>query len=179
MIGQTITANLSLMQQQVLDLIQEVVDRLNSQRVGPKIACRDTSEGRVYASQDRELVVQFFSLDDFYVRSFEQREILKRQHAVHAGSIEIREGRDIREGWNLVLLQPAESIYGEWQIVETRLSPTTIYGAKYEPFATDAETLAENLACHWKPEVDVYRLKLKSLEREDVDGILKRFIRES
>jgi len=60
---------------------------------------------------------------------------LKKRHAVHGGFVEIRERGEDHEGWNLILVRPPDDLYGEWRIVETRVSPLTGAMPKYEPMA--------------------------------------------
>ena len=97
---------------------------------------------------------------------------LHDKHAAHGGFIEIRENGEDREGWNLVLVRPPESLYGEWRIVETRVSALVGRRFRFEPAATEARLLADNLACHWAPAMHVYQLTDKPLERTDIVKIL-------
>jgi hypothetical protein len=103
-------------------------------------------------------------------------ETLRKRHVVHGGYIEIKEGSEDREGWNLVLLRPPESMYGEWRIVESRVSALVPRRARYEPFATDAQLFADNLACHWAPAMHTFVLEDKLLEPSDIMKILDVFI---
>ncbi len=103
-------------------------------------------------------------------------ETLRKRHVVHGGYIEIKEGREDREGWNLVLVRPSESLYGEWKIVESRVSPLVPYASRYEPIAAEARLFADNLACHWMPATHTWVLKDKLLERSDIVRILNVFI---
>jgi hypothetical protein len=102
--------------------------------------------------------------------------ILKKHHAVHAGFIEIREHREDREGWNVVLVRPPDDLYGRWRLVETRVSPLTGRFARYEPIATNAELFADSLACHWSPTTHTYQLTDKELQKSDIVRILGAFI---
>ena len=94
------------MEQQVLALIQEVVDELNSQLVETKITQEDRFDGRVYEFQGRELIVHFFSPNELYINPEVpgRMETLKKRNAIHGGFIDIRERGEDHEGWNLVLV---------------------------------------------------------------------------
>ncbi len=171
-------ARIKYMEQQLLELVQEVVDELNSQLVETKISRRDRNDGRVFNFQGRELFIHFFSPDDLYANPLVPGRMgtLKKHHAVHAGFIEIRESGEDREGWNVVLVRPSDSLYGGWQLVETRLSPLTGRGTRYEPIATNAQLFADNLACHWSPSMHTYQLTDKDLQKADIVRILGVFI---
>jgi serine/threonine protein kinase len=171
-------ARIRYMEQQLLDLMQEVIDELNSQLVETKIVRRDSYDERVYEFQGRELVIHFFSPQELYINPEVpgRMETLKKKHAVHGGLIEIREYGDDHEGWNLVLVRPPDDPYGEWRIVETRLSPLSGRGTRYEPIATNAKLFADNLACHWMPAMHLYQLTDKALEKRDIVRILEVFI---
>jgi hypothetical protein len=103
-------------------------------------------------------------------------ETLQKRHAIHGGFIEIREHGEDHEGWNLVLVRPPDDLYGEWRIVETRVSPLSGRMTKYEPIATNAELFADNLACHWMPAMHIYQLTDRALEKADIVRILEVFI---
>jgi serine/threonine protein kinase len=171
-------ARIRYMEQQLLDLIQEVIEELNLQLVETKIARRDSYDGRVYEFQGRELAIHFFSPQELYIDPEVpgRMETLKKRHAVHGGFVEIREHSEDREGWNLVLVRPPGDLYGEWKIVETRLSPLSGRGTRYEPIATNARLFADNLACHWMPAMHLYQLTDKALEKRDIVRILEIFI---
>jgi hypothetical protein len=167
-----------LKEQQVIALIDEVVDEVNLQLAETKIEKVAGHGDREYRFGNRVLVLRFFRPGEMY-ESPEvpgRMERLRGRHAVHGGYLEIRENGADREGWNLVLVRPPESMYGEWRIVETRVSPLTGRGTQYEPIATNAQLLADNLACHWAPAMHVYVLNDKVLERSDVVKILQAFI---
>jgi hypothetical protein len=106
-------------------------------------------------------------------------ECLNKHNVVHGGFIEIRENRRGREGWNLALIKPPDDIYGQWRLIETRLSPLTRRGTRHEPIATEAQLFADNLACHLDHAMHIYNLKEKTLEREDVLRIMEVFIPRS
>jgi hypothetical protein len=103
-------------------------------------------------------------------------EVLKKKHAVHGGFAEIREHGEDHEGWNLVLVGPPDDLYGEWKIIETRLSPFSGRDTRYEAIATNARLFADNLACHWMPSMYMYQLTDKALEKRDIVRILEIFI---
>jgi hypothetical protein len=102
--------------------------------------------------------------------------VLHKRHVVHGGYIEIQENGEDREGWNVVLVRPPESLYGQWILVETDVSALSGRSAKYKPFATQAKLFADNLACHWAPAIHVFVLKDKPLDSSDVVRILKVFV---
>jgi hypothetical protein len=103
-------------------------------------------------------------------------EALRKRCVLHGGVIEIQGGGRDREGWNVVLVRPADSMYGEWLLVETRLSALSRRTTPFEPVATEANLLADNLSCHWAPAMHVFNLAVKSLERGDVIRIFGIFI---
>ena len=75
---------------------------------------------------------QYTPVQKVAIRS-ERMQTLKNRHAVHGGYIVIKENGSDREGWNLVLVRPPESMYREWRIMETRLSVLTGRATRYEP----------------------------------------------
>ena len=166
------------MEQQVLALIQEVVDDLNSQLVETKITRRENHRGRVYEFHGRQFVVEFFSPGELY----HNPEIpglvstLKNKHAIHGGTLEIRADGEDQEGWNIVLVRPDSELYGEWRLVESRISPLSRRGTKYEPIATKAQLLATNLGYHWMNTMHPFQLKDKTLEKADIVKIMDVFI---
>jgi hypothetical protein len=173
-----VQARIKYMEQQLLELVQEVVDELNSQLVETKISRRDRNDGRVFNFHGRELVIHFFSPDELYSNPLVpgRMGILKKHHAVHAGFMEIRETGEDHEGWNIVLIRPSDGLYGEWRLVETRVSPLTGRGTRYEPVATNAQLFADNLSCHWSPSMHTYQLTDKDLQKADIVRILGVFI---
>jgi hypothetical protein len=171
-------ARIKYMERELLGLIQEVVDEINSQLVETKITRRDSYDGCIYEFQGRELVVRFFSPNELYINPEVpgQMAILKERHAIHGGLIEIRQHCRDHEGWNVVLVRPPEDLYGEWRLVETRVSPLTGRMTRYEPIATNVQLFADNLACHWMHTMHVYQLTDKALEKADIIRILGIFI---
>ena len=165
-------------EQEVLDLIDEVVAEINSHLQETKIQAFSVHGGKEYGFGQRSLRVHFFDPGELY-RNPEvpgRMETLRKRHVVHGGFIEIKDGVEDREGWNFVLVRPPDSLYGEWRIVESRLSPLTGRGTRYEPVATEAVLFADNLACHWAPAMHTWVLADKSLERSDILKILGLFI---
>jgi serine/threonine protein kinase len=166
------------MEQQLLALIQEVVDELNSQLMETKINRRDAYAGRVYEFQDRQLAIEFFHPGEIY----QNPEIpglmptLKKHNAIHGGIIEIRDGGEDHEGWNLVLVRSPDDPYGEWRLVDSRISALTGRASKYEPIAANAQLFATNLAYHWMNTMHTFQLSDKTLEKADVVKILGVFI---
>ena len=156
----------------------EVIDELNSQLVETKILRQDGFPGRIYKFQDRELAVEFFRPGEIYYNP----EIpglmseLKKRNAVHGGTIEIRERGEDHEGWNIVLVRPESDLYGEWRLVETRMSALSRFATKYEPIATNAQLFATNLGYHWMNTMHRFNLKEKPLEKADIVKIVGVFI---
>jgi hypothetical protein len=167
-------ARIKFMERQLLELVQEVVDEVNSQLVEIKITRRDIWNARVYDFQGRELIIHLFAANELYTNP----EIpglmatLRKRHAVHGGFIEIREHGEDHEGWNLVLVRPPEDLYGEWRLIETRVSPLTSRATKYEPVATNAQLFATNLAYHWMPTMHSWQITEKELKKADIVRIL-------
>lgn len=171
-------ARIKYMEQQLLDLIEEVVGEVNAQLVEATISRQDEHDGRIDEFQGRRLIIHFFAPRELY-RDPEvpgRMETLKKRHAVHGGFVEICEHGEDHEGWNLVLVRPPDDLYGEWRIVETRVSPLTGRMSRYEPIATVARAFADNLACHWMPAMHTFQLTDKVLEKADVLKILQVFI---
>jgi eukaryotic-like serine/threonine-protein kinase len=169
---------LQFMEQQLLELVHEVIDELNSQLVETKIVRHDGYGGRIYRFQDRELAIEFFRPGEIYqnpeIPGLMDR--LKGRNAIHGGIIEIRERGEDHEGWNIVLVRPESDLYGEWRIVETRVSALSRMGTKYEPIATKAQLFATNLAYHWMNTMHTFNLKDKPLEKADIVRIVGVFI---
>jgi hypothetical protein len=76
----------------------------------------------------------------------------------------------------VVLVRPPDTLYGEWRLIESRVFALSTMSAAYEPFATEAQLLADNLACHWAPMTHSFTLADKMLERSDIEKIFGVFI---
>jgi serine/threonine protein kinase len=165
-------------EEEVISLIDEIVAEINAHLPETKIRTSAVDNGKEYRFGNRVLRIQFFSRGELYSDPEVpgRMETLKKRYVVHGGYVEIQENGEDHEGWNLVLVKPPESIYGEWRIVETRISPLTGRVARYEPIATEARLFADNLACHWTPAMHVYSLKDKVLEKGDILNIFELFI---
>lgn len=90
-------------EEEVAALIDDVVAEVNANLVETKIAAATARNGRVWRFGNRVLQLHFFASGELY-RDPEvpgRIETLKRRHAVHGGYLEIQEGGDDREGWNL------------------------------------------------------------------------------
>jgi hypothetical protein len=160
-------------------MIDEVVAAVNAHLAETKITTGAASaDGKEYRFGDRALRVHFFRPDELYSDPVvpARMNALKKRFAVHGGYIEIKEQRQDREGWNIILVRPPESIYGEWRIVETRVSALSRRVAAFEPFATEAQLLADNLSCHWSTTMHTFNLTDKVLEEADILRILEVFI---
>jgi len=167
-----------LKEQEALDLIDEAVTEINRHLPEAQIEKRDGRNGREYHFGNRSVHVQFFQPDELYREPITPANVerLRNHHAVHGGYIEIRERGEDREGWNLVLVRPRGDLYGEWRIVETRISALVARSMPYQPFATQAALLADNLAYHWEHVMHAYVLADKPLEIGDIHKILGFFI---
>ncbi len=166
------------MERQILDSVEAIIQEINNLLPGPKIQSTGNQDGRDYHFENRTLEVRFFDAHELFTNPIVpgRMEILRKRHVVHGGYIRIVDEQGDREGWNLVLVRPPDSVYGEWRIVETRFSPLVAQRARFEPFATDPGLFADNLACHWTPALHVYNLKDKPLEREDLVKAVEKFI---
>jgi hypothetical protein len=166
------------MERQLLALIDEVVEEVNAQIEEVKIVRRLQGQNAVYQLGGRAMHIKFFESGELYADPEVpgRMETLRKRHVVHGGFIEIREGAQDREGWNVVLVRPPDSSYGEWIIVETEVSALTGKSTRFSPVATEARLFADNLACHWMPAMHVFQLKDKPLERTDVEKILHKLV---
>jgi hypothetical protein len=165
-------------EQEVIEMIDDVVAGINAHLAETKIVAQRTLTGKEYRFGNRTLRVHFWRPGEILVNPLVpgRLETLRQRAVVHGGLIEIHESQADREGWNLVLLRPQSSAYGEWRIVETRVSAVARYGTQYEPIATDAQLFADNLACHWLPAMHVFNLTDKPLDRGGIVRILGVFI---
>lgn len=145
------TAHNKQRETEVVALLDDVVGEINAQLPQPLIKASNTSGGREYGFSNRTLNVHFFREGELYASPLVpgRMETLRNRHAVHGGYMEIKEGGEDRQGWNLVLVRPSDSSAGEWRSVETRISGFSGRVARFEPFATEAQLFADNLACHW------------------------------
>jgi serine/threonine protein kinase len=171
-------AKIAYMEKEVIDLIDEVISEVNANLVETKIGMTSLGRDRSYHFAGRTLRLHFFEPGEMF-RNPEvpgRMDILHKRHVVHGGFIEIQEGGQDREGWNLVLVRPPESMYGEWRIVETKSSPLSGHRFRYEPSATEARLFADNLACHWMPAMHSFMLGDRPFQRSDVFNILGMFI---
>lgn len=166
------------MEKELLTLADDVVAEINAHLAETKIEIVSRTNSRQYRFGSRALVFRFFPEGEIY-RSPQvpgRMPILRNRHVVHGGVIEIQEHGQDREGWNVVLIRPPDSLYGEWRLVESRVSALSRRSTRYEPVATEAELLADNLACHWASAMHVFNLTDKSLEREDLIRIFGIFV---
>lgn len=165
-------------EKEVTALLDDVVAEVNAQLPQPLISTSDTSRGKDYCFNNRTLKVRFFRQGELYENPLVpgRMETLRKRHAVHGGYIEIKEGGEDRQGWNLVLVRPADSTEGEWRIVETKVSGLSGRVARFEPFATEAQLFADNLACHWSPAMHSFNLSDKRLERTDILKIMNTLV---
>jgi len=172
------TAHNKQRETEVVALLDDVVVEVNAQLPHPLIKASNTSGGREYGFSNRTLNVHFFREGELYASPLVpgRMETLRNRHVVHGGYMEIREGGEDRQGWNLVLVRPSDSAAGEWRIVETRLSGFSRGVARFEPFATEAQLFADNLACHWSSVMHTFNLSDKALERSDVLRIVNTFV---
>lgn len=165
-------------ERELADALDEVVAEINGHLPDANITKRVLPDGNVgYQLRIRSLVLHFFAHDQmFWNPEFPGRMgALRQRHVVHGGYLEIRENGGDREGWNLVLVKPPESMYGDWIVVETDISALT-GSARYKPFATDAKLFADNLASHWAPAMHTYVLKDYPLSRDVLLRIMKAFV---
>jgi len=171
-------ALIDYMEKVVINLTDELIGEVNAHLVETKINTSWNGRDLCYGLGKRILRIHFFEPGELF-RNPEvpgRMKVLHERNVIHGGFIEIQESGQDREGWNLVLVKSPESIYGQWLIVETRVSPLTGRRFSYEPAATNASLFADNLACHWMPAMHSFNLKDKSLERSDLLKILDIFI---
>jgi serine/threonine-protein kinase len=165
-------------EQELLAMVDDVVEEVNQHLAETKIILGDARDGREYRFGGRVLRVQFFQPGQIFSNPIVPGRMatLKQRHVAHGGLIEIKEHHQDREGWNLVLVRPPEDLYGEWRLVETRLSAFSGRSTRFEPFATEAQLFADNLANHWATVMHVFNLTDKPLERADIVRVLDVFI---
>jgi hypothetical protein len=166
-------------EEELLAMIDEVVEEVNQHLAETKIAMsRSARDGKEYRFGGRTLRIQFFVPNQLFSNPIVPGRMvrLKQGNAVHGGYIEIKENGQDREGWNVVLVRPPDNLYGEWRLVETRVSGLTGRSTPYEPVATEAQLFADNLSCHWGHTMHIYNLTDKPLERSDIVKILDVFI---
>lgn len=161
-------------EEELIALVDDVVAEVNAHLVETKIISATGRNGRAWRFGNRVLHLHFFGPGELYrdPKVPGRMDVLRKRFAVHGGFLEIQEDGADREGWNLVLVRPADSMYGEWRIVETRANALTGRRFRYEPAATEARFLADNLACHWMPAMHSFVLSDKTLQRDDIVKIL-------
>lgn len=155
-------------EQDVLTLFDAAVARINAQLPEPLIRSVATAKDKEYRFGGRSVRVHFFDDGELYrnPKVPGRMDVLRTKHAVHGGFVEIRENGEDREGWNLVLVRaPWNS--GEWRVIETRVSALVPRRTRFEPVATDAQLLADNLACHWHGAMHSFVLTDKPLAEDD------------
>jgi len=164
---------------ELLAMVDEVVEEVNQHLAEAKIVTSGTGRnGKEYQFAGRALQIHFFRPDELFANPIVPGRMatLKQRHAAHGGYIEIKEHGQDREGWNLVLVRSPEDLYGEWRLVETRVSAISNRSSPFEPFATEAQLFADNLANHWATVMHVFNLTDKPLEHSDIVKILGVFI---
>lgn len=166
------------MEKELLALFNSVVDDINSQLEETQILNINTQAGKEYRFRERSLFIHFFNPGEIFTNPEVpgRMDILRDKHVVHGGFVEIREGGQDHEGWNLVLVCSPQDPYGQWIIVETRPAVGINTSNQYEPMATQARLFADNLACHWMHTMHIFNLKDKPLEKDNVLDIFQVFI---
>ena len=166
------------MERDLIELVDSVASEINEQLQEIKIERTNNAEENIYRAGGRSLHIGFFGPGRIYfgLKSEDLKKILRNHHVVHGGYISISEGREKREGWNIVLVRSSEDVYGKWIIIETEMSALVGQVFRYSPSATDALLLAENLAYHWMPAMHSYVLKDRDLTREDIIRIFDKLI---
>lgn len=169
---------MAYMERMLLEMLDEIVDEVNSQLIETQIKRSDRAGVRQYDFQDRKLLVQFFTEGELFANPIVPGRMadLQKRHVIHGGLIEIKEGGRDREGWNVALVRSPDDLYGTWLLVESRCSPLANIRADYEPVATEARLFADNLACHFARAMHVFNLSDKELEREDLVNIIEMFV---
>jgi serine/threonine-protein kinase len=165
-------------EQEILAMVDDVVEEVNQHLAETKIVTGAAADGKEYRFGGRALRVRFFHPGQLFLNPIVPGRMatLRQRHVAHGGYIEIKEHGQDREGWNLVLVRRPEDLYGEWRLVETRLSAFSGRSTPFEPFATEAQLFADNLANHWATVMHVFNLTDKPLERADIVKILDVFI---
>jgi len=171
-------ARIRYMEKELLTMADDVVAEINAHLAETKIEITSRINSRVYGFGSRTLEFRFFAEGEIYRNPQVpgRMAILRKRHVVDGGVIEIQEDGQDREGWNVVLIKTPDSMYGEWRLVESRVSALSHMSARYEPVATEAALFADNLACHWMPAMHVFNLIDKRLEREDLIRIFGIFV---
>ena len=141
------------METQLIARLNQVVSEVNGH--SPDIQIVDTtSRGQCDASYTlnrRSLRLAFFpeeAMDEVEDDAPGLAEVRKAHGVVHAGSLAIFEGGELKEGWNVVLIRKGDDMYGEWHLVESRLSPFTGRRAQTEPLSLDKVSFRESYAHH-------------------------------
>lgn len=166
------------MENKLVEAFDEKVKEVNDLTPELKITVLGDKKNRVFSLGLRELRFHWFRLNELYEDPEYEAlpEILKKNHVVHGGYVEIFDSREQREGWNFVLLRKPEEPYGKWHVVETRMSPLSRRQFKVEPVATESHLLARNLGYHFHPTMDIYNISFKEFNVEEVEKILGTFI---
>jgi len=172
-------------EKELVQLFDEVIEEINAQlretsvRVTSAMSRGSIAGDRQYQFANRRLRIHFFRPGELFENPEVpgRMEVLRKRGVVHGGYIEISENGEDREGWNLALIRLPDSLYGEWQLIESRVSALTGRATRYEPVATEARLFADNLACHWMPAMHVYQLQDRRLERGDVVKLIEAFLR--
>jgi serine/threonine protein kinase len=166
------------MEHELLALIDEVIGSVNEHLEETKITRSGNPLAPTYHLGTRELCIKFFRPGELYENPKVpgRMDALRKRYVVHGGYIEIRDAGEDREGWNVFLVRPPDSIYGEWRIVETDIAALVGRAARYKPFATEAQLFADNLACHLGGIMHVYNLSDRKVERADIIKVLNVFV---
>jgi serine/threonine protein kinase len=171
-------ARMRYKEQELLMLMEESVQEINERLTETKIQVSKGANSCEFRYGDRTLLILFFRKGQMYhdPKAPGRMEVLRKRYLVHGGVIEIKERGHDRQGWNVILVRPPESMYGEWRLVETRHSAVSKVTPGFEPFATEATLLADNLACHWEQARYPFTLTDKVLDRQDLTKIFDFFI---
>lgn len=160
-------------QVELVELFDEVMSEINSALEETKVKqIENLAGGRAYTFGNRTLLIWFFNLGELFQNPVVpgRMDELRKRHVVHGGYIKISQNGEDREGWNVALLRASEEPYGDWHLIETRVHPL-VGRSKFEPIATEARLLADNLSCHWRNVTNKFVLRDKLLEKKDVYNI--------
>lgn len=163
---------------ELLDLIDEAVAEINSGLAETKIEKKIVRDNYEYKLGHRTLQLHFYSYDEleYFLQKTGQINVLKENQVAHGGYLKIIEPGQERDGWNIMVMRPPESMYGEWYLIDTEELTYHVTATKYSSIATDLKSFRINLSNHFQRIMNSFKLKRKKLETEHIYKIIEFFI---
>jgi len=121
---------------------------------------------------DRSLVINSLPLIDTIAGlEGKDKNLLEDKGVIGAACLHLRDGGQVRQGVNFILLLEQGKMYGSWKTCEIR-DRAIIHKGHYQ----SAESLINDLIMHWRGVMDVHTVSMKDFSSEDFVPFLKELV---